>query len=785
MAQSLLIQAPDKGINASLPDNMIDNREANKFSKNVEFYDGHIITSSGFVVSTSNGLPLGSSSNAVLGLYQYKEHDGTEHILAVTSSTIYKKDVIMDTWDNIPINDIANNVLISTPFNPISFATVTHTDGISLDGTGSSAYQHVLICNGGLSPIQRWAGKFENKCYSLKGADGYHESDTPPVINHYAQQVNVFYEHVILLSPKTWLATPNTFVDNQSLIIFGKAGQLETSGTYNITQTGAGAIDLIDTGDSNVWCLRLGGQLIVYKTRSIWSLSHVGGTDIFRAKIEINGLGLLAPHLIVLWNNCHFFVGSDYNIYAYYGGSVKEVIGSQIRDLFVSQMDYTLAYKFQMAIVDDRLWIFYVPTGYQYAVKAWVMNLRTGAWQCRDFTHLWSSDGITTVNSVGSQSYLIGDTYQKATTEQTTYNDMSSTNYGAITSEILTKNSIVIGDNRGYVFQSDSDCTTDNNIVIPCQYITKVFDYNTPDIYKLWDGITLTAKGEILYVYYRLTDFDTETEGWRVFPAVYLTDEYTDYSFFFNETSKRIQFKFANYNAYVKLLLHFDTTANDAISSSHTVTLYHHACLSTSQSKFGGASLLLDGVDDYVCIDSSPDWNFEDEDFTIDFWVRFNALGSRMYFVSGRYNNYNMISYFIDSTNKLYFTSYNNAKPSGYFYTSTEYSFQTDTWYHIAFVRNGSNGIFFINGEKQPTITSTPFGSLPDLYGFGVNLHIGRYNGSGGLYYLNGYIDEFRIVKGAAEWIQSFSVPTRPYLYGGNFKIREYMIHSPTMESNI
>lgn len=782
---AILVQAPDKGINAALPDNMIDNREACRFSKNIATVNGEVRVPSGFGLITSGGLPL---DEKVIGLYKYKEQDSTEHIIAVTLNKIYCKNNISDTWDNIILNDLTANKLLANLLYPISFATITHTDGIAVDGTGIHAYRHLLVCDGGNSPIQRWAGKYENKFYSLKGGDGYHETETPAVTNHYALQVNTFYDHVILLSPKTWNTTANVFENNSSLILWGKAGQLESSGTYNITETGAGAIDLIDTGDTNVWCLKLGSQLIVYQMHSIWSLSHVGGTDIFRARVEMNSLGLLAPHLIVSLDNRHIFIGNDYNIYVYYGGSAKEMIGHPIRDLFNTESDHTLAYRFRMAVdtYNSQLWIFYVPDGEQFATKAWVMNLKTGAWQPRDFTNVWSNNGVTSVSFLGGQSYFVGDTYGQAISEGDTYNEIltAATTYNNLMYEVIVEDGLVIGDSEGNIFQCSDDYTQDNGKAITTEFITKIFDYGLPDVAKWWDGITVVAKGDILCVSYRTSCFETETEGWREFSEICLDSDYKNYDFFIDDTGKCIQFKFANYDQYTKLLLRFDNPEKDYSIQEHTISLKNGAALSSLQYKFGGSSLFLDGVDDYVTVSPSSDWNFGEDDFTIDFWVRFNTIGSTVYFLSGRYNNYNKISFYLEN-NKLYFSAIKNTVSSGYSCTSSSYSFQTDTWYNIAFVRRGSRGLFFINGVLQPSETSIPMTSMPDLYEFGVYLHIGRYNGSGGLYYLNGYIDEFRISKGIARWTQNYTVPASEYSYGKKFSIREFMIHSPTTEDTL
>ena len=62
-------------------------------------------------------------------------------------------------------------------------------------------------------------------------------------------------------------------------------------------------------------------------------------------------------------------------------------------------------------------------------------------------------------------------------------------------------------------------------------------------------------------------------------------------------------------------------------TGGHVGSLVGTAAISAVQSKFGGASLSLDGNSDYVTIPDSVDWDFGAGNFTIDFWVRFTSFG--------------------------------------------------------------------------------------------------------------------------------------------------------------
>ena len=74
-----------------------------------------------------------------------------------------------------------------------------------------------------------------------------------------------------------------------------------------------------------------------------------------------------------------------------------------------------------------------------------------------------------------------------------------------------------------------------------------------------------------------------------------------------------------------KLLLNFNgsnnaTTTTDASDVNNNLTFFDNAKISTAQNKFGGSSLLLSGESDHVLIDYNNELNFDDRDFTIEWW---------------------------------------------------------------------------------------------------------------------------------------------------------------------
>ncbi|MFH0832076.1 MAG: LamG domain-containing protein [archaeon] len=221
-------------------------------------------------------------------------------------------------------------------------------------------------------------------------------------------------------------------------------------------------------------------------------------------------------------------------------------------------------------------------------------------------------------------------------------------------------------------------------------------------------------------------------------------------------------------DSYTKLLLHMDgtnasTNFIDISRTPHTVWAQGQAHVETSQSKFGGASLRLDGTGDYLSLADSDDWAFGTGDFTIDTWVRFNSIS----------DNQDLFGQYVDNNN-FWVSNFNRDNGhlgmmftvGGIYKGDYEFTFSPsiNTWYHLAYVRNGINFYIFVNGVSQTLTVNTAFGTN-DVGNLASVLYVGDMLYSSTHYYFNGWLDELRISKGIARWTSAFSVPTQQYDY--------------------
>jgi hypothetical protein len=220
----------------------------------------------------------------------------------------------------------------------------------------------------------------------------------------------------------------------------------------------------------------------------------------------------------------------------------------------------------------------------------------------------------------------------------------------------------------------------------------------------------------------------------------------------------------AGIDAQTVLCLHCDgadtsTTFTDSSQYTHTVTANGNAQIDTAQSKFGGASALFDGAGDYLSSADHADYQFGSGDFTIDFWVRFNATAGTYIVMTKRPGGATFGEFmFLMSagTLSMYMTTSTSAWD---IYNGAAFAtgITAGAWHHVAVVRSGNNFATYWDGTQ--VVTTTNAGSLAAASG--VALGIGGDIDAG--LSMNGWLDEIRISKGVARWTSSFTPPAAAY----------------------
>jgi hypothetical protein len=163
--------------------------------------------------------------------------------------------------------------------------------------------------------------------------------------------------------------------------------------------------------------------------------------------------------------------------------------------------------------------------------------------------------------------------------------------------------------------------------------------------------------------------------------------------------------------------------------------------------KYGNNSMYFDGTGDYMVIPNNPLFALSGGSYTIEFWINWAAIGGDSFvldrFTWGSGPGYVLYTQAANNTFMLY--------ASGVVIQSAT-AFVINTWYHFAITYDGTNTRMFVNGTLDAT-------SASNITNAELPLTIGGRNG--GASYSNFYMDDFRITKGVARYITSFTPPPR------------------------
>lgn len=170
--------------------------------------------------------------------------------------------------------------------------------------------------------------------------------------------------------------------------------------------------------------------------------------------------------------------------------------------------------------------------------------------------------------------------------------------------------------------------------------------------------------------------------------------------------------------------------------------------------KFNGA--LRVGNTGYVRSTTKPFANIGTNDFTFEFFVRFNVLGA---IGDHDYVNFdlNPIQIGMDASKRLCFEKYGGGWGT---LVSTTAMDTSGTWVHVAIARQGTTTRMFFNGVQVATSTSLNGISLNQTGDF----LIGARNNGGNITASGNYdIDEVRITRDYARYVTNFTPPDKSF----------------------
>ena len=205
------------------------------------------------------------------------------------------------------------------------------------------------------------------------------------------------------------------------------------------------------------------------------------------------------------------------------------------------------------------------------------------------------------------------------------------------------------------------------------------------------------------------------------------------------------------------LLLHFagadtSTTFIDSSDLTHVPIVNGTAQIDNAQSFFGGTSGLFtaSASSSLRYTDDDGSLAFRTGDYTVDCLVRFASVGASAQFwvfspgaeviTVGKAANDRLAVACVGVGNLI-------VGPT---------VLVANTWYHVAVTRFNTLTTMFLNGaiEGPPAI---------DTNDYEDSTNGDFYVGQGSTSFMDGWIDEFRVVKGLAAWTAPFTPPSAPY----------------------
>jgi hypothetical protein len=195
----------------------------------------------------------------------------------------------------------------------------------------------------------------------------------------------------------------------------------------------------------------------------------------------------------------------------------------------------------------------------------------------------------------------------------------------------------------------------------------------------------------------------------------------------------------------------YDGTMNNVLQT------VGNAQVSTSVVKYGSNSMLFDGTDDRVSIPSSPSLDLGSGDFTIECWAFNNNWDTdqNQLFERGRFTVGKSYRAWMKPGQIVFEVNLSGTATGAYTTITATIKNNVFQWYHLAFVRNGSNFSIYRDGVQVATATSTAA-----VFTTTEALSVGGAADGNNNIMMMGYIDDFRITRGVARYFgTSFTPP--------------------------
>lgn len=411
---------PIKGMNTSLPPNLIDPHEAVR-CENWRISNRGIEIDPGY-----NAFPfvMGEKHKKII---QHQATDGTLALLLVTNGSVYKYNLVKEQWQYANTGvDTTLSVAAITGAATITVASATgFANGNRIGIILNSGVEHQTTINGApvgnvitltdVMPGPAAIGSIVAKGMSLTGNDnnqivvafvpwedwtiftnginvpmrfdGLEVGPIPNLPNSgdtVCKTLDVFANHIILYN----------LIQSGALLPYNLVWCADGDGS-NWSTGDSGANSLADARDAIIAAKRLGDEEIIYRSKGLVRMYFIGlptdpfgfQTINFGESIAAEGVGAVSPNAVFASTDEHIFVSFD-GVYRYRGGLTLEKISDKV---FYGHFDKNgqisraqIGRSFVHYIDElDELWLFYPTPSSTFCSHVLVLNRSTLVWRTR------------------------------------------------------------------------------------------------------------------------------------------------------------------------------------------------------------------------------------------------------------------------------------------------------------------------------------------------------------------------------------------------------------------
>jgi len=210
---------------------------------------------------------------------------------------------------------------------------------------------------------------------------------------------------------------------------------------------------------------------------------------------------------------------------------------------------------------------------------------------------------------------------------------------------------------------------------------------------------------------------------------------------------------------YVTMLLHGDGTNGaqnntflDSSTNNYTITRHGNTTQGSFSPYGSNWSNYFDGTTDYLTIAGTSTACALPSDFTIEcFYYQLATTNyGNLFSTTTTYTTANSLRVSTGNTTNTFQVA---SAGAGILNAST--TFTPNSWVHVALVRSGTTITLYQNGVSVGSATNSQ-SFVSDAF------IIGDVQGAGAPYCINGYMSNFRVVKGTAVYTTTFTPPTAP-----------------------